>query len=76
MMTRNQTSIVDWLGCALAAQDIPLNNSGARIRRRSAYLKSGGVVEEQRSDSREGILRSQLTISPEGHCHIRCAPLL
>jgi hypothetical protein len=57
----------------LAAQDIPLNGSEARIRRCSVYAKSGAVVEETRADSREGVLRSQLTISPDGHCHIRCA---
>jgi hypothetical protein len=57
----------------IAAQDIPLNGGGAKIRRRSLYPKSGAIVEETRSDLREGILRSQLTISPEGHLHIRCA---
>ncbi|CAL8461853.1 g1384 [Coccomyxa elongata] len=52
-------------------QEIPLNVGGTRIRRRSLYPKSGAVVEETRTDSREGVLRSQLTISPDGHCHIR-----
>lgn len=54
------------------AQIIPLNGT-ARIVRRTAFPKSGKMVEAARADSREGKLRSQLSISPEGHCHMRCA---
>lgn len=55
------------------AQTIPLNGNGARIVRRTCYPRSGKMVESARADSREGVLRSQLNISPEGHCHIRSA---
>ena len=54
-----------------AAQIIPLNGR-ARIVRRTVFPKSGKMVESARADSREGKLRSQLNISPEGHCHMRC----
>ena len=35
------------------------------------FPKNGKMVESARADSREGKLRSQLNISPEGHCHMR-----
>ena len=53
-------------------QIIPLNGK-AKIVRRTVFPKSGKMVETTRADSREGKLRSQLNISPEGHCHMRCA---
>ena len=40
--------------------------------RRTVFPKGGKMVESARADSREGKLRSQLNISPEGHCHMRC----
>ena len=52
-------------------QTIRLNGT-AKMVRRTKYPKSGKMVETQRADSREGALRSQLNISPEGHCHMRC----
>ena len=53
-------------------QDVVLAG-GAHMRRRCTYPKSAAVAAEPRWDGREGALRSQLTISPRRHCHIRCA---
>ena len=52
---------------------ICLNNGASRISKAERYQKSGEVMEGPRRDGRPGILRSQLTITPEGHVHIRCA---
>lgn len=52
---------------------ICLNNGASRISKAEKYDKTGEVVEGPRRDGRPGILRSQLTITPEGHVHIRCA---
>ena len=54
-----------------AAQIIALNGK-AKIVRGTKFPKSGKMVETSRADSQEGMLRSQLNISPEGHCHMRC----
>lgn len=50
---------------------ICLNNGASRISKSERYEKSGEVMEGPRRDGRPGILRSQLTITPEGHVHIR-----
>ena len=52
---------------------IPLNGSASKISKTDRYLKNGEVVEAARRDGRPGLLRSQLTFTPEGHVHIRCA---
>ena len=51
---------------------IPLNGSASKISKTDRYLKNGEVVEAARRDGRPGVLRSQLTFTPEGHVHIRC----
>ena len=51
-------------------QDIALWG-GARIRRSSVYPKNAAVAQEARCDGRDGPLRSQLSVSPQGHCYIR-----
>lgn len=53
---------------------IPLNGSSSKISKTDRYLKNGEVVEAARRDGRPGVLRSQLTFTPEGHVHIRCIP--
>jgi len=50
---------------------IPLNGSASKISKTDRYLKNGEVVEAARRDGRPGLLRSQLTFTPEGHVHIR-----
>lgn len=50
---------------------IPLNGSTSKISKVDRYLKNGEVVEGARRDGRAGVLRSQLTFTPEGHVHIR-----
>lgn len=50
---------------------IPLNGSSSKISKTDRYLKNGEVVEAARRDGRPGVLRSQLTFTPEGHVHIR-----
>ncbi|KAK9805333.1 hypothetical protein WJX73_003237 [Symbiochloris irregularis] len=50
---------------------ICLNNGASRISKAERFDKSGEVMEGPRRDGRPGILRSQLTITPEGHVHIR-----
>lgn len=50
---------------------IPLNGSASKISKTDRYLKNGEVVEAARRDGRPGVLRSQLTFTPEGHVHIR-----
>ena len=52
---------------------IALNAGVSRISKSDRYLLSGAVVEGPRRDGRPGILRSQLTLTPEGHVHIRWA---
>ena len=52
---------------------IALNAGISRISKSDRYLLNGGVVEGPRRDGRPGMLRSQLTLTPEGHIHIRCA---
>ena len=54
---------------------IPLNGSASKISKTDRYLKNGEVVEAARRDGRPGVLRSQLTFTPEGHVHIRSADL-
>ena len=53
---------------------ICLNNGASRISKAERYDKSGEVMEGPRRDGRPGILRSQLTVTPEGHVHLRCVP--
>ena len=50
---------------------IALNAGVSRISKSDRYLLNGGVVEGPRRDGRPGMLRSQLTLTPEGHVHIR-----
>lgn len=51
--------------------NIPLNNGHSKIKKSDRYLKSSEVCELPRRDGRQGVLRSQINFTPEGHVHIR-----
>ena len=64
--------IVERSGWVELVWHIALGAGASRISKSDRYLLSGAVVEGPRRDGRPGILRSQLTLTPEGHVHIRC----
>ena len=43
------------------------------MRRSSVYPKSAAAAQEARCDGQDGLLRSQLSLSPQGYCYIKCA---
>ncbi|KAL0054577.1 hypothetical protein WJX82_011171 [Trebouxia sp. C0006] len=51
--------------------NIPLNNGHSKIKKSDQYLKNSEVCELPRRDGRQGVLRSQINFTPEGHVHIR-----
>jgi hypothetical protein len=51
--------------------NIPLNNGHSKIKKSDRYLKNSEVCELPRRDGRQGVLRSQINFTPEGHVHIR-----
>lgn len=51
--------------------NIPLNNGHSKIKKTDKYLKNSEVCELPRRDGRQGVLRSQINFTPEGHVHIR-----
>ena len=63
--------MVELEGAVQIVWHICLNRGAARISKTEHFLKSGEVMEGPRRDGRPGILRSQLSITPEGHVHIR-----
>lgn len=54
--------------------NIPLNNGHSKIKKSDRYLKNSEVCELPRRDGRQGVLRSQINFTPEGHVHIRSKP--
>lgn len=71
MITTLWSQIIETLEVFEIVWNIPLNNGHSKIKKTDRYLKNSEVCELPRRDGRQGVLRSQINFTPEGHVHIR-----